>query len=216
MFRIARETGYYTIALHESIRALIFAHNKHYDSNQSLFVNLFDIEHSEPREHFSRLLALDYFSRAASGGTSHGYKRRSQAEEYLHALGYTGSHIANTLSLLYERKCLEGRVLDVPFDEGGEDLRVTALGRYHISDLVKTFVYIDAVVVDTPILDSDVARRLTDVETLVQRLPRARDFLRYIDKCAGHLADRNARDLWNRIHDAILLDIISVEHEASE
>ncbi len=173
--------GGYTIARHEALRALLFGDYKQYEPNNSPFLNLFDIDHSEPREHFSRLLALDYFARAVSGDQALGFRRRGDVESYLHALGLTGPHISNTLQALYERKCLEGRLLDVALEDAGPELRITALGRYHSADLVRSFEYLDAVVVDTPIIDDEARRQIQPCEDLRRRLERARGFLRYLN-----------------------------------
>jgi hypothetical protein len=216
IFAIAAEQGSYTIATHEALRALLYADHNHYDPSTSLFLNLFDIEHADPREHFSRFLMLDYFARAASGDNLRGYRQCDSVHSYLHSLAYTGPHINATLHSLYDRKCLEGRVLDVPFDEAGTELRITALGRYHITALVRTFVYLDAVVVDTPILDAQVRRGIADVTELRPRLSRARAFLRYLNQSAQELHDGNAIALWNDVHDAIESDIRRLETEATQ
>jgi hypothetical protein len=47
--------------------------------------------------------------------------------------------------------------------------------------LLGMFVYIDAVVVDTPIVDAEVAAKLADLRDVKERLGCARDFIAYLD-----------------------------------
>lgn len=205
------ERGGYTIATHETLRALLYGDYQHYDPVESLFVNVFDLEHSEPREHFSRLLALGFLSRANLDSRTYGYRNREDVLAYLHALGYTGAHTDNVLRVLYEAKCIEGSVFDVPYQESGDALRITALGRYHVTELVRTFVYIDAVVVDTPIMDEVARRECSHVAELNERLARGRAFLRYLNHCSEELLDGAAIELWNSIHTAVERDITTIE-----
>ena len=75
------------------------------------------------------------------------------------SIGYTVNHIVDSLSFLLKTNALEGQ--DEYRDRGGkrrtpvlgEDVRITSLGSFHITKLVRTFDYMDAVTVDTPIID---------------------------------------------------------------
>jgi hypothetical protein len=67
-------------------------------------------------------------------------------------------------------------------DSGGkEHLRVTSAGVYTIRVLAGMFTYLDAVVVDTPILDDSYRRRISDAQGLSDRLRRAEIFRVYLD-----------------------------------
>jgi hypothetical protein len=128
-------------------------------------------------------------------------------------MGYTLSHSRLALEHLFTRKCIEGKVFDVPFDIAGDEIRITALGRYHVTSLVDTFVYLDAIVIDTPILDTTVRASIRDVQTIRDRLRRGRDFLRYLDSCAEHLRDADAKRIWLETHTRIASDITDIETE---
>lgn len=62
-------------------------------------------------------------------------------------------------------------------------LRITQDGLYHVRKLVAEFTYIDAIVVDVPILDSAVASQLAVVVDLHERINRAEIFCTYLDNC---------------------------------
>ena len=75
------------------------------------------VEHCEPREHFSRLLTLYFFARVAVGDSAYGYRSIRDACVYLQAMGHTDLHAMNTLRVLYDSRCLEGRAFDAKFDD---------------------------------------------------------------------------------------------------
>ncbi len=204
-------TRKYDIAAHEALRALLYGDYKHFCPSSSPFINLFDIQHSEPREHFTRLLALEFFGQHVTAGGSSGYCQVEDAQAYLYSLGYSGSHVQWTLRILYEGKCLEGTTYDALFDESGEELRITALGRYHCNDLVGTFVYVDAISVDTPIIDERRRREIKDVSEIGDRILRARSMLGYLEKCANSLGQANARRAWERVYLSVDEELVTIQ-----
>src|SRR3989442_13051957 len=63
-----------------------------------------------------------------------------------------------------------------------EAIRVTSVGLYHVKVLCRLFTYIDAVIVDTPIFDSDARREaLQSAKTIRERLDPAELFREYLD-----------------------------------
>ena len=63
----------------------------------------------------------------------------------------------NTLSAqfasLFGRQCCESKMPMEEWSDYVDAVRVTGIGRYHVTTLMKKFNYVDAVVVDTPILE---------------------------------------------------------------
>ena len=49
---ILKDTGRYTVPLHEFLRAVIYGDNRHYDPNSSPVTNLFSVSRIDQREHF--------------------------------------------------------------------------------------------------------------------------------------------------------------------
>jgi hypothetical protein len=60
--------------------------------------------------------------------------------------------------------------------------RVTTVGAYTARVLVTLFAYLDAVVVDTPIVDDTYRRIIKDVRSISDRVARAEYFRAYLDK----------------------------------
>ena len=84
------------------------------------------------------------------------------------------------------------------------------MGRYHINVLVKKFTYIDAVVIDTPIIDETVRSKINDIKPIAERLERAELFLGYLNDCSNHLQDEDAKNVWQKISSEIASDISGI------
>ena len=212
---ILNRTGEYTLAAHETLRALIFGPFIHFDPNTSLFTNLFDIYHADPTEHFSRILLLDYCQRHANSVGSYGFIAVTTVQNFMSSLGYSANHVTEVLQLLVAKDCLEGqdeyRDRETETPALGADVRITALGSFHITTLVRQFEYIDAMTVDTPILNQATSNAVNIVEDIHERLTRARAFVRYLDRQAEHLTDADARRVLAGIFTAVVDDITDIE-----
>ena len=56
-------------------------------------------------------------------------------------------------------------------------IRCTNLGKYHIGHMARLFQYMDAITIDTPIVDADFRRRIQDAVTIHDRLDRCELFI---------------------------------------
>ena len=96
------------------------------------------------------------------------------------------------------------------WEDSIKEIRITPLGHYHIADLVKTFVYMDAVTIDTPILDNKARAWITDGEDIRQRLVRCEAFLRYLNECANGMRDVEFQQAWGETASAVADDIAGI------
>jgi hypothetical protein len=206
----------YRIPDFEAIRALIFGDYMHYDPTRSIFVNVFDTIHADRSENFSRFLVMHYLNRVAPGSPTFGFCPVATVQQYLCQLGYSADHAIQTLQFLYEKNCVESRVLGLPWTRGIVDLRVTTLGRYHVNQLVRTFMYVDAVVIDTPILDSTIRTSIEDVQDIFGRVQRAVDFVEYLNACANSLRDADSNRLWSDTYADLQKSIREVQTSANK
>lgn len=194
--------GGYSMPAHEALRALLYQDKMHFDPNASVFVNLFDIQRADPMEHFSRLLTLHYLNRVPSSAATSSYGRLNELIQYLCQLGFSEDHATNTVSYLYFKKCCESRVPDQDWKNVSGDVRITNLGRYHVNELIYTFNYYDAVVVDTPILDSKVRAIVEDVWPIQARLERGEAFLNYLLDASKSIQDADAVRFCDEVFDS--------------
>ncbi len=207
--KILEISGEYQIPVHEALRALQYGDSIHYDPDRSPFVNVFDIEHADPTEHFSRFLVLHYLSRLSPTSPTRGFCVIDDVVQYLSQLGYSGQHATNTCRFLYVKRCCRGPVADIDWKEVHQ-VRATTLGRYHTSHLIATFQYFDAVSIDTPVLDDEARKTIIDVQGIERRLNRCEIFVEYLDKCSRALQDADAIRLWKDSRMAVLKDMDTI------
>jgi hypothetical protein len=174
----------YTIALHEFIRAIIFKENQYFNPVATEVINLFDIVSHDGKEHFIKIILLDYFLRYHSLAQSEGFHSTKKIVEYLQNFGYNFSQINFALTRLNAKKLVESDAREELQEDTAlpEFFRVTTTGAYHVRRLLDMFVYTDSVIVDTPILDDTFREKIKDVFSIEERIERAEIFLDYLDK----------------------------------
>ncbi|MFG2950826.1 hypothetical protein [Streptomyces adustus] len=181
ILEIKIKSGSYFIPLHEFLRAVIYGDNEHYSPDNSFVANLFDVISLNSSEHFLMPHMIDYCLRSSQSPNSDmGYVLQSEAFSYLQSLGYRDLQISSAFSRAERAKLCDFAMAD---EEAPTRLRVTQRGAYFLRKLVTEFVYVDAVVVDTPILDEGFRDIIADVRYIEDRLERARHFVGYLDTC---------------------------------
>ena len=201
----------YLVPVHHALRSILFGNFMHFDPQKSQFVNLFDIQHSDRIEHFSRLSALAYLSSIPNGHPTYGFAQVSEICQHLQHSVYSSDHSTWTIEYLHARKCVEARDPVEKWSQGVQHVRITPLGKYHITELCSTFQYIDAMSVDTPVIDEDARASIRDVVKIEERLCRARVFLEYLSKCASQVQDSAARQIWAQSADAVSAEMRRIE-----
>lgn len=218
IFQLLKQTGDYTLAEHETMRALLYGSCSYYNPQESLFPNIFDIQRSVATDHFSGILALAHAQSERDSNASAGFFLKSSLLDQLQADSFSFEQASHTTHKLFEAKCFQGRDLEDGFDES-QSLRVTPLGTYLFRNLCRRFVYLDAVIVDTPILEESTRKDLRPAfidRRISVRLAAARSFLRYLDRCADLLLTPSARESWNLIGEALANDLTDVEAKSEE
>lgn len=171
--------GTYLLPLHEFIRAVIYKDAEHYNPSDSPVPNLYDIGASTSKEHFAMLLILDYVERAGQVGGSHGFVERHSVLDFMQSSGFSVEQV-----LPHVRRAFDKGLLSSPEglkDEGADRLRITSAGAYSRKKLCALFSYLDAVVVDTPIVDVSARGAIHDARSIEERLNRADAFISYLD-----------------------------------
>ncbi|MBY0113951.1 MAG: hypothetical protein K2Y21_14125 [Phycisphaerales bacterium] len=197
----------YRIPEHEGLRALLFGDYLHYDPGVSVFINLFDVTRADPQEHFGRLIALSLLCRHSPDSATQGFCKITEIVQSMCDLGYSDTYVRSVIEYLYTRKCCEGRVHGLDWDDDLDEVRVTGLGSYHVNDLVFQFQYFDAVIVDTPILNQSYRERLIDVLEINARLDRCEVFIRYLEGAAASISDPEVISLCKNIFGRARSDI---------
>jgi hypothetical protein len=172
--------GRYTLPLHEFLRAMVFGDHEHYDPSDAPVINLFDISAHDAREHFLLLSLLAFVERMGKTGSTEGYVEVAAVYDFLQAQGFSPNQVQHALE-----RARVGRLVTVPaLPDGGviTRVRMTSAGAYSLKRLPAYFSYVDAVIVDTPIVYPSYRERVRDVRTIRERLDRAEVFIEYLDE----------------------------------
>lgn len=173
--------GSYEIPRHEFLRAVIYGDAQYYDPAQSTVANVFDISYPDQREHF--LVPLMVGTVALLGKKeADGFVPTQQVYDKLQSMGYGPDQIDMALSRGCQRKLVEAtaRRISKPGQEVPPSIRATPIELYHNEALVSQFSYVDAVVIDTPILDPKVRSMVVNAHSIQERLERFDAFHVYL------------------------------------
>jgi hypothetical protein len=206
------KTGAYFMRLHEFLRSIIFGDTIYYDSDSSPIMNVFEISTEDTREHFLRLILLGYIDGRGSQSQQHGFVEMGDVYKFAGGMGFMVQQIDNCLCTLCERRLLEttGRVRPIDKHISAFAIRITTIGAYHLHSLPRMFTYYDAMVTDTPILDSAFRQKILDVMDIHERLDRGRLFLQYLDECAKKMDLEKCGLAWPELVAAAFANVAAI------
>ena len=180
---IYTESHSYNIPIHEFLRAVIYGDEAHYDPSRSYIANIFDISTLDHKEHFLLSIILNHLDNWNMAGTHSGFMETSILYDQVQGMGFTPEQIDSALVRAYTHNLIEPAARR-PLEQGKDlppSLRITSVGAYHLHRLLQMFAYLDAVIVDTPILDDNIREKITNVFSIEERLNRAVLFCDYLD-----------------------------------
>lgn len=208
ILRIFRETGFYLVPLHEFLRAVIYADHEHYSPSSSPILNVFDISSPDGKEHFLMPIMLSQLGRLSHVNPD-GFVPISDIFSYLQGIGFTPNQIRWALE-----RTLRFGLIETPVKTNDEKrdiriahYRITTVGAYYIQKLITRFTYIDAMIVDTPIVSNDMRSHITEAYYIADRLVRAKIFCDYLDQQWSIFKDHGMPFDWQRIRVLIDYDI---------
>lgn len=178
---VQSEGNDYVIPLHEFMRAITYGDNMYYDSRSSPLVNLFDISIPDGREHFLLLILLAHVDRAGRGIGDEGFVPSNIIYEVAQKLAFTHNQVDFALSRGIEKRLVEVNPR-LNTEAQPRYCRITTVGAYATRKLPTLFQYLDAVIVDTPIIEEEARGKIRDCKTIFERLDRAEIFTAYLDR----------------------------------
>ena len=203
--------GKYIIPDHHALRAILYGDSMHYDPERSVFINLFDLQQTNPLQHFSRHLVLHYLIGIPESHPAYGFCSLKDVVRYLCQQSLEESHVVWTIRYLFERKLIESRDPIEEWRNEMSDLRITTLGKYHETILLNQFTYVDAMAIDTPILKDDARTAIMDVFNINDRLKRAKNFVDYLNACSSAITGSAPKAVWLAAHTQVLDSIKNIE-----
>jgi hypothetical protein len=216
---IYRRSGRYEVPLHEFMRAVLYGDHIHYDPASSQIINVFDITSNDAKEHFLTPLLLAEAERLGQSQPD-GYLGLEALYRFAQDLGFVPMQIHAAIT-----KCLSKRLMERPTRSATfsterrapewTHIRITGIGAYYVKRLVRNFTYVDAVIVDTPIVDDAVRGAIDAAESIAARLDRAERFRRYLDTSWQRLGLGTTVFDWNRMSRGLQTDIDAVRLAAT-
>ncbi|MFC9355844.1 hypothetical protein ACFTZB_04550 [Rhodococcus sp. NPDC057014] len=175
----AQKTGRaYVVPLHEFVRAILYGDHKYYDPKTSPVPNLFAVSSLDRKEHFLLPLLLATVQSLGERETG-GLADLKIVFSQLQSAGY----LIDQIEFHLDRAEQSGLVESADHGDAGSFVRITPSGGYLHKKLVSSFAYVDAVIVDTPVLDPGVRASIRDVFDIEDRIARADTFVNYLDGC---------------------------------
>jgi hypothetical protein len=201
----------YVISVHEFLRAIIYGDHVYYDPASSPVFNVFDVATADPREHFLSLNLLAFLER--SGSVAEGFVDITKIFAFTQSLGFEPHQVHGALDRAISKKLIEP---NPKFADGSEKsaYRITTVGVYLITKLAQRFVYIDAVVIDTPIMDETTRVNIANVDPLDSRVARAKTFVDYLDSEWMKLSGSPVSFDWPTTSQQLKADLVTAETAA--
>lgn len=185
--------GSYFVPDFEAVKTLLYGDYDQYDPHYSTFANLFDTYHSDPKEHFLRILTLDYLNRFVDKDDDRRSVQHGDLLNYLESFYFDVATIQRHIKVLVESGCVDSG-LGTSLDQGlTSDYRLTTKGSYHYHNLATEFQYVDAMTVDTPVIDPTYRKNIHDSYRIEERISRTDTFIAYLTQCADALVDTEGR-----------------------
>ena len=205
ILNIAEESGRYTIPVHEFMRAVVFGDFEHYEPGASPIANLFDISTPDGREHFLLGNALAFIERSGDATGNEGFVEAGRIHEFCQSLGFTPMQIEFGLRRAAMKKLIDSSPM---FTEGQPSMyRITSAGAYTYKELPKYFAYVDAIIVDTPIVDPKARATIGNSQTIGERLDRMEVFRDYLHSQYMPLASKAVAFDWATLNQMLGLQV---------
>jgi hypothetical protein len=213
IYTIYRDQGFYFVAVHEFIRAIMYGDSVFYEPNRTPFANIFDLTRHDKNEHVIIPILIGTVNTLRSSSGTEGFVDTKPIYGKMQALGFLPDQIEHAIVRCCQKKLLEAtaRRMPEPGSEMPSMLRPTSVGLYHISKLCTYFTYYDAIIVDLPILEPETKRGIKLVETLPDRLHRVSLLKAYLTRCWATVSGRPTGFDWVQISKGLEEDMVRVE-----
>ncbi|KPV43306.1 hypothetical protein [Alicyclobacillus ferrooxydans] len=181
----AMDNKSYLVPVHEFVKCIMLGSKKYFSEHNSHVLNLFSVGDMEAPSHFTRLRILQYLHdrRHESTAFGHGFVPISTLTKALKTIGTSEQDCTQSLAGLTLKGLVENELHALRSFDEANSVRISATGRYYLTDLKNLFAYLDLVWHDTPIFDRDtfnILERNADATDMRIRFERCSSFLQYL------------------------------------
>jgi len=199
----------YIVAIHEFMRAVIYGDHVYYDPSDSPVANLFDITSLDVKDHFLLPLLLELVSELSNASGGDGFVETSRVYDRLQGLGFVPDQIDPAMVRADESRLVElsSRSIPVAGTPMPKFTRITSNGKYHSKKLPSNLAYMQAILIDVPILDKETFDSIELDQDLDIRLTDTNKFRLYLDSCWDKAELNGLPFDWPTMSRALLEDI---------
>ncbi|TAK27041.1 MAG: hypothetical protein EPO40_18885 [Myxococcaceae bacterium] len=204
----------YVIPYHEFVRGVMYGDREYYTGSESPILNVYDYNSSDRRELFVVLVVMSILAKAADADNA-GFLAVDVCSARLTAIGYSRDQARNSIVRCVQARLIEDNLKTGQFAVDTSHVRLTSAGSHYLDHLTRSFVYTDAVSIDTPICDVEAFKLVKDVRMLDERVARSRAFLSYLDSVAREFPKLSQELNWQDVSSAVRGDIQRAEDSSS-
>lgn len=183
-------SGSYLIPMHEFTKAAVLGDYSYFHEETSLAMNLFDITSPDEKEHFLCSMIVSFLNSQHTRKDKDSFVTYTAIMSEMQSFGFVPKQIDNALMRLTNKQLIES-IGRVKFERKNGILqgnmpsgfRITSIGVYHIMKWLSEFSYLDAVSIDTPILNENVKNDISSLKDsfdIIDRYKRAMAFRHYL------------------------------------
>ena len=186
MMEVAHRGESYFIAEYQFLKSVILNNSRYYRGNNSFIMNVFDLNTDYTTSPFLHLRILNYafINRSNESSLGRGYIEINRLLQEAEDLFIPKEAVIDSLLKLAKFDL-------ITFDnQSKQDIgtatyfKITSTGGYYLVILVKKFIYLDLIHIDTPISDINTVnelRRKIDTTLLDEKFMRTIKFLEYLN-----------------------------------
>ena len=190
IINIMKSDNIYFIPVHEFSKSALLGEYSHFNPETSLAMNIFDVTYPDSKEHFLCSIILSFLDLSGNHRDKNCFAQHESIYQELQGFGFLPEQIEDSLKRMTNKKLIETSKR-ITYEEDETDLikdtalcfRITSVGLYHVKKWIYTFGYLDAMVFDTPIFDSNIKDQLVlNIESfnIKDRYSRATLFKKYL------------------------------------
>lgn len=175
----------YQISYHQLLKSIILGEYRFYKSERSHIANVFDFDQSLSDSHFNQLRILKYLHSMENTSTpiGRGYVSIDDIVKIADEVFISKKVIIDNLLRLVKFNLIAFDNQSNINIESASYVTLTHSGRIYLDKLIFQFIYLDCILIDTPISSKqtfrDLRSRVNDFD-FYNRLTRTRDFVRYL------------------------------------
>lgn len=172
MLGIYREQGGYTIAFHEFIKSIMVNDRFYYSDSKSKILNVFNCSSEKNSSHFTAIRILNYLRARESIGSNEGigYVNIDTILNIFEEIFNDRADVVLTCNNMLNRSLIETNTKATDTINSSSHIRITSAGKYY-DFLIKRFVYLDLVLIDTPLDDDKIRDELFNISVNIDKMP---------------------------------------------